>query len=248
MTTEGLPAGRRARAHHRTVDRVAAIMETAARSGSDGVTLTDLAAQVGAPVSSMQGLVNGLVAVGYLDERARRYVLGGAPYLLNRLAGRAAVASVRHDDLEWIHQRTGLTTVLSIAVGSGLFYVDYCSSDPRFAYLAENHVRRSLTRTSSGWVLLADMDKRDLWPHLRELGDDDPALVDRFLAALPGIAETGICAAPHASLDGDGAAIAVTEDGRTVAAVSVIGSHEEVSARAEELVDILREAADRWRD
>lgn len=237
--------GPRKRPRHRTVDRIAAILEEAARSRS-GSTLSDIAKSLEAPVSSVQGLVNGLVSTGYLDEHDRRYSLGSAPYLLNRLAGRQPVSIVTHADLEQIRQRTGLTTVLSIAVGPDVFYVDYSSADPRFAYLAENYVRRSLLRTSSGWVLLAGMDKRDLWTHLRNVAAEDAVLVDRFLAALPDIERTMICAAPNASEDGEGVSIAVRESGRTVAAVGVIGSRAEIAERRDALAETLTECARRW--
>lgn len=245
MTQSHGEDGSRTRSRHRTVDRIAAILEGAARSRT-GVTLSEIAKSLEAPVSSVQSLVNGLVAAGYLDEHDRRYSLGSAPYLLNRLAGRRPVATVNHADLERIHQRTGLTTVLSIAVGPNVYYVDYCSSDPRFAYLAENYVRRSLIRTSSGWVLLAGMEQRDLWTHLRSVADEDQMLVDRFFAALPDIQKTRICVAPHASEQGDGVSVAVQESGKTVAAVGVIASHAEIAARGSALAEILAESAAEW--
>jgi DNA-binding IclR family transcriptional regulator len=237
--------GRRARSRHRTVDRIASILEFVARSHA-GVNLSEIAKELEAPVSSVQGLVNGLVATGYLDEHDRRYTLGSAPYLLNRLAGRQPVSTVTHADLEEIHTRTGLTTVLSIAVGPDIFYVDYCSSDPRFAYLAENYVRRSLIRTSSGWVLLAGMEKRDLWAYLRSVAEDEQHLVDRFLADLPEIEQTQICVSPNASEQGDGVSIAVEENGKIVAAVGVIASHPVITAQQTTLVDTLEDSARRW--
>ncbi|MFC0449297.1 IclR family transcriptional regulator [Rhodococcus jostii] len=238
-------AGARARARHRTVDRIASILECAARS-RDGVTLSAIAKELAAPVSSIQSLVNGLVSAGYLDEHDRRYSLGSAPYLLNRLAGRQPVAAVTHTDLEQIHHRTGLTTVLSIAVGPNIFYVDYCSSDPRFAYLAENYVRRSLIRTSGGWILLAGMEKRDLWAYIRNLPEDEQPLADRFFAALPEIEQTGICASPNASEQGDGVSIAVRENGRIVATVGVIAPHAVITQDRDRLVDILKQGAQGW--
>lgn len=239
------PSDGKPRARHRTVDRIAEILEFAARS-HDGTTLSAIAKHLDAPVSSVQGLVNGLVATGYLDEHNRRYALGSAPYLLNRLAGRQPVSTVAHADLQTVHERCGLTTVLSIAVGSNIFYVDYCSSDPRFAYLAENYVQRSLIRTSAGWVLLAGMDQRDQWAYLRGLDEGDQPVIDRFFAALPQIQETGICAAPNASERGDGISIAVRENGKTVAAVGIISTHEQISSRCAELSAILQDSARVW--
>jgi DNA-binding IclR family transcriptional regulator len=240
----------RGRARHRTVDRIAAILECVARA-RDGLTLSELAKTLQAPVSSTQGLVNGLVATGYLDDRGRRYFLGSAPYLLNRLAGRRPVSAVTHENLERIHAQSGLTAVLSIAVGPDLFYVDYCSSDPKYAYLAENYVRRPLIRTSGGWVLLAGMDKRDLWAYLRGLPEEDQASVEHFFAVLPEIEQTGVCASPNAApdgTDGDGISIAVRENGHTVAAVGIISSHKVIAGQRNQLVDILRKNARTWAD
>jgi len=227
------------------IDRVATILELAARS-SHGSTLTEFARELDAPLSSIQGLVNGLVATGYLDERDRRYTLGPAPYLLIRLAGKPAVTSVAHEDLVALHEETGMTAVLAIVVGSDLYYVDYASSDPRYAYLAEGFVRRSLIRTSTGWVLLAGMDKRDLWAQISALPPDESDRVDRFLAELPRIQRDGVVAAPGASTEADGVSVAVVEDGKTVAAVGIMGSHEEVAKRRGELIEALTRTRTEW--
>ncbi|CAG7586871.1 helix-turn-helix domain-containing protein [Rhodococcus opacus] len=237
----------RGRSRHRTVDRIAAILELVARSRT-GLTLSGMAKELDAPISSTQGLVNGLVATGYLEEHERRYSLGSAPYLLNRLAGRQPVSTVTHADLEDVHASSGLTTVLSIAVGPNIFYVDYCSSDPRFAYLAENYVRRSLIRTSGGWILLAGMEKRDLWAYIQTLPDEDRDTVERFFAALPEIEQTGICASPNESTDGDGVSVAVRENGKTVAAVGVIAPHTVITKERDRLVALLEQGARSWSD
>ncbi|HEY1701557.1 MAG TPA: helix-turn-helix domain-containing protein [Trebonia sp.] len=234
------------RKRHRLIDRVAAVLETAARS-RDGVTLSDVAEVIGAPLSSAQDIVNGLVATGYLDEQGKRYTLGLAPYLLNVLAGRRMVSAVTHEDLEAIHTEVGLTTVLSVAVGHDAFYLDYCSADPRYAYLAESHLPRSLIRTSSGWILMAGMAERDLWSYLRELPEDEAEHVDLFLGALTEIRETGLCATPNVSaIVGDGISIAVTERGRTVASVCVIDTPQALQERRSHVLGVLTSYAARW--
>ncbi|WP_435121141.1 IclR family transcriptional regulator [Amycolatopsis thermoflava] len=233
------------RKRHRMVDRVAAILELAARN-PDGLTLTELARNLEAPVSSIQGLVNGLVATGYLDERERRYHLGTAPYLLNLIAGRHMVTRVAHDQLEAVHAETGLTTLLSVVVGRDVFYIDSCASEPRYDYLAKNYIRRALIRTSSGWVLLAGLSRRDLWAYLSALPSEDEPKVERFLARLDEIQETGVCAAPGISDVADGVAVAVREGGRTVAAVSVVGPPDEIRDRRDDLVKVLLDHQARW--
>lgn len=234
------------RPRHRMVDRVAAILDVVARSGT-GMTLTAIAKSLDAPVSSTQGLVNGLVATGYLDERERVYTLGMAPYLLNVIAGRPPVTHVTHEALEALHAETGMVTVLSAAVGDDLFYVDHVSSDPTYAYLAENRLRRSLLRTSAGWVLLAARENRDLWAYLNSRPEADSDRVEAFLASLAQVRRDGVCVAPRAADEGaDGVSVAVAEGGRTVAAVGVIGAAEEIDARRDELVEILRRHVASW--
>jgi DNA-binding IclR family transcriptional regulator len=227
------------------IDRVAIILELAARS-RHGITLTEFARELAAPVSSIQGLVNGLAATGYLDERDRRYLLGPAPFLLTRLAGRLPVTTVSHGDLAAMHEETGMTAVLAIVVGSDLYYVDYASSDARYAYLAEGFVRRSLIRTSAGWVLLAGMERRDLWAQISALPPEDTDLVGRFLGQLPQIQRDGLAVAPGVSAEADGVSVAVTEGGETVAAVGIMGDPREVDRRKEELIAVLARHRAAW--
>lgn len=240
-----IPSTSGERPTHRTVERLSAILTHVARA-RDGATLTEIARAVDAPVSSVQGFLNGLVTTGFLDERDRRYTLGPAPHLLNVLAGRRSTPQVSHQQLEALSRDSGLTAMLAIGVGGDVYYVDHVSTNPAIAWLAENHVRRSLLHTSSGWVLLADYEERDLWAYLRRLPESDADLIETFLATLPSIRETGICASPKASSEGDGVAVAVTHQGRTVGAVALVGTSEEIDARREALADLLRSHRARW--
>ncbi|AWH97139.1 IclR family transcriptional regulator [Dietzia psychralcaliphila] len=234
------------RPRHRMVDRVAAIMELVARSGT-GLTLTAVAKALDAPISSTQGLLNGLVAVGYLDERNRVYTLGTAPYLLNVIAGRPPVTSVSREQLTALHAETGLTTALSTDVGDDLFYVDHVAADAHYAYIAENRLRRSLLRTSSGWLLLADREKRDVWAYLNARPAAESEFVDRFLASLEELRETGVCTAPGVAVDGgDGVSVALREGGRTIATVGVIAARDLIVQRSEELAQTCLRHATAW--
>lgn len=234
------------RPRHRMVDRVAAILELVARSNS-GLTLTAVAKALDAPVSSTQGLINGLVAVGYLDERERVYTLGTAPYLLNVIAGRPPVTNVSHEQLRALHSETGLTTALSTDVGDDLFYVDHVSIDPHYDYVAENRLRRSLLRTSAGWLLLADRERRDIWAYLNSRPGDEADIVEQFLRSLDELRETGVCISPRVAVDGgDGVSVALRERGRTIATVGVIGKAEEIRARRDDLAATLLRYARNW--
>lgn len=234
------------RPRHRMVDRVAAILETIARSGG-GMSLTEVSKSLGAPVSSTQGLLNGLVATGYLDERDRRYTLGTAPYLLNVIAGRPPVTSVSHEQLEKVHKDTGLTTTLATDVGDDLFYVDHVSGDPHYAYLAENRIRRKLLRASSGWLLLADRDRKDIWAYLNSRPEEESEFVEAFLKSLDELRATGVCASPQIAEDGgDGVSVALQERGRTIATVGVIGRVSEISPNRDDLARTLLDYARQW--
>lgn len=240
------PSGAKPRPRHRMIDRVAEILDLAARR-PHGASLTEIARILDAPLSSVQGLANGLVATGYLEERDRLYTLGPAPHFLTRLAGTPASDVVTHNDLVEIHEQTGMTTVLGILVGADLYYVDHASTSPTYAYLAENYVKRSLLRCSSGWVLLAGMERRDLWSRLSTAREQDQPLVERFLEDLPTIESDGLVVTPDVSeVEIEGIATAVKAGGRTVAAVACIGDHDEVNARADVIVDFLREKRERW--
>ncbi|WP_018024658.1 IclR family transcriptional regulator [Corynebacterium ulceribovis] len=234
------------RPRHRMVDRVAAILELVARS-RDGLTLTDIAHQLDFPLSTTQGLVNGLTAAGYLDERTKKYTLGMAPYLINVMAGRRPIDVVSQAEIDAIFAETGLITVLSIAVDGRVFYLHHAAEGMTYEYLTENFLPRSLLRTSSGWVLLANMERRDLWTYLKSRPAEDAPYVTEFLNAAEEIATTGICASPAvAEKNVDGVSIAVEQNGHAVAAVGVIGSGTEIAARRDELVDVLKRHRANW--
>ncbi|ASE56170.1 MULTISPECIES: helix-turn-helix domain-containing protein [Corynebacterium] len=228
------------RPRHRMVDRVAAILELVARS-NEGLTLTDIAHTLNYPLSTTQGLVNGLTVTGYLDESNKRYTLGMAPFLLNVMAGRRMV-NVPTAELEAIHNETGLITVLALPVGGKLFYLKTVGESMRYQYLTENFLPRSLLRTSAGWVLMSRFEKRELWSYLNSARPEDQVYVDDFLRQAGEIAETGVCAAPGIAEGGgvDGVSIAVEEDGATVAAVCVFGRPEKIAENKDELVEILK--------
>ena len=235
------------RPRHRMIDRVAGVLEAVARS--DGLSLTEIARAVDAPVSSIQGLVNGLVATGYLDERSRTYRLGVAPYFLNLLAGRGAVNRIAHDDLVALHAETDSTTaVLGVAVGSEVVYIDHCSTDPRTEHLAKRFTRRSLIRTSTGWVLLADWEQRDLWAYLETLGPEDDERAQQFLDRVEEIRTSGVALLPGAAEDAeiDGISVPVRERGRVVAAVGVVGPRDVLLPRETVIAEALQRHSTRW--
>jgi DNA-binding IclR family transcriptional regulator len=236
------------RPHHRTVDRVAAILETVARSRTP-MGLSDIAKAVGAPVSSAQSLVNGLAATGYLAEEARGFRLGMAPYFLATLAGTRPVDQVTHQMLEDVVEGTGAVAVVAVLIGGSVFYIDYAVDDPAYAYLAQNRLRRPPLETSAGWILLSGLDMDTTWAELAsaEAEGDHQDLVDAFQRAYPELRDSGECIAPGVASNGaDGVAVAVKNRGDVVAAVSVIAGEEHIRRNADRILDRLRRCRGLW--
>lgn len=236
------------RPHHRTVDRIAAILQVVARSAAPR-GLSEIAKELGAPVSSTQSLVNGLAATGYLEEDGRGFRLGMTPYFLATLAGRRPVDQVTRSMLENVVEGTGGVAVVAVLVGGSVFYIDYATDDPAYEYLAQNRLRRSPLETSAGWVLLSGLDVDTTWSQLA-VGEDAGIardLVDAFERAYPQIRESGECVAPGAARNGaDGVAVAVRNRGEIVAAVSVIAAEDHIRDNAELIRERLRAGSALW--
>jgi DNA-binding IclR family transcriptional regulator len=231
---------------HRMIARVAQILDLVARQGA-GLTLTEIAQELTAPVSSVQGLVNGLVETGYLTKRARRYTLGPAPYVLNLIARRPLIRTVSRADLESLHRKTGQTVLLGVVVGGAVMYLDHVTNDPRFAFLAETHAPRPLLRTACGRVLLANMERREQHDLLRREPAGSAALVEQFLQELPAIRVSDLATTRGmAGPDYWTVATPLREDGQVVAAIGLSGTPDEMDGRMDELGTVLLEHVPAW--
>lgn len=232
--------------HHRTVDRVAELLE-AAVAHPDGATLTQLARWVDAPVSSVQKLVDGLVAVGYLDEAGRRYRLGPAPSVLSIRAGRPAVG-VRHGVLVQVSVRLGLPVQLAVRVGEDAVWVDWAGADEALDYALSSQVRRPLVETAAGRVLFAHLPEPARRAVVRQARPDDPAAAVALLEAAERIRAAGQETGRSGRLMPEAAAVAVPvwEPGRdgpeVVAALSVIDRTGTTAGTADTTATVLREA------
>ncbi|ANN21666.1 hypothetical protein SD37_09455 [Amycolatopsis orientalis] len=230
------------------IGRVAEILEIAAReSDGEGVSLTEFSRRLSAPVSTVQGLVNGLVETGYLSRSGRTYVLGPAPYVLHLIARRPLIDVVRHADIEALHEATGRTAYLGINLAGRVIYLDHVTGDPGFAFLAETHAPRPLLRTAVGRALLANMEKRRLFEILRNVDEQDEPLVAPFLQESPAIRESGYAVTKGLALTGHWAVAApVREHGKTVAAVGLSGTPQEMENDLDRLGVMLSESARHW--
>jgi DNA-binding IclR family transcriptional regulator len=234
------------RPRHRTVDRVAAILEAVA--STDGLGLTQLARRVRAPVSSIQKLVNGLVAAGYLTEVDRRFRLGPAPYVLSLRAGRPLIRSVRHADLVELSRDVGAPVLVAVRVGDDAVYLDWAGTDEPFDFALSARLRTPLLATAAGRVLLAYLPDQHRREHVTAAHPDDPAVVVAALAEAERTRREGRLVGASGPLMPDVSAVAVPlrEHGEVVAAVSMADRGDSSPDRLSQLADALLRATRRW--
>jgi DNA-binding IclR family transcriptional regulator len=141
---------------HRTVERVAAILDLAADE-PDGVRMTEVAAELGAPKSSVHSLLRGLVAVGFLEERAGRYTIGPDLGLLALRAGLNLPDQAIRDELSRLSAATGETAIYGIRSGRSVIYIDAVESSQPVRYGVQLFARRPLFATSIGKAITANL-------------------------------------------------------------------------------------------
>jgi DNA-binding IclR family transcriptional regulator len=187
--------------HHRTVDRVVAILETAAQSAR-GVTLAELADSLSAAKSSVQELTNGLLATGYLVEHDKRFMLGPGPFVLARRSLPDAARRVDHLELERVQRRLGVPTFVGVRLGDDQVFVDQAGEDVLMDFVSSKHPRRPLLTTATGKILLAFAPTSERNAFLRAAERDRSELVAAFLAELPQIRAGSLAFNEGASLPG----------------------------------------------
>jgi DNA-binding IclR family transcriptional regulator len=226
--------------HHRTVDRVVAVLEHIAREPR-GLTLTDLAKTIGAPTSSLQGLVYGLVATGYLTERGKRYFVGPAPFMLTLLANPVAARSIDHQALVSIQERLHVSVVVAIQVGDSYVAIDSVTDDAPLNFHTRTHHRGPLVTSAMGKTILANLSDADMHAYLLAEERQNSAGVAAFLSEVNEIRKSGLAFNRGKSLAG-GYAVATPlfdHDGRVVAAIGAVGNRD-INGRLQEIGHRLR--------
>jgi DNA-binding IclR family transcriptional regulator len=211
--------------HHRAVDRIASVLELVAREPR-GLTLTELAESIGAPKSSLQGLVYGLVAAGFLTEHGKRYSLGAAPFMLTLMNNPVAARGIRHEALAEIQRRVDVNIVLAVQVGDSYVALDrVASDDAQLEFMSRIHRRGPLLTSAMGKTILANLPGDELHSYLVAAGRKEPAAVEKFLAELKDIRATGLAYNRGTTLPGVYAVAAPLSDseGRFLGAVGATG-------------------------
>jgi DNA-binding IclR family transcriptional regulator len=232
--------------HHRTVDRIVAILEEAAQGGS-GVTLAELATILDAPKSSIQELTNGLLAIGYLVEDERHFRLGPGPFVLSRRALSSSMRQVDHFELERTHRHVKVPLFVGIRLGDDQVFIDQAGIDVLMDFVSSKHPRRPLLTTATGKVLLAYMPPAERNEFLRRAERDRPGQVAEYLEELPEIRATALAFNRGVSLP-DRYAVAtplLDAQGELIAAIcAVIGP--ECAAELSTVGQTLFEAVQLW--
>lgn len=174
---------------HRTVSRVMSILEVVIASEPNGLRLADMPDMLGAPKSSLHGLVRGLVATGYLRERQGRYYQGPATSML-ALSGQRIPAALHHA-LQTLADTWHETAILATLAGESVINIDKVESSQLVRASPPLHERRPMWPGSYGKVFLAFMSDRRRDAYLRRK-HKEPRAQRQILAELETIRTTGI--------------------------------------------------------
>lgn len=233
---------------HRTIDRVAAILEFAAADADAGISLAGVTQKLDAPKSSIHGLISGLLNIGYLIERDGRYFVGPGLGVLLGVSAQQTLADAAYHELRRLREETEETVLLGVRVGNSVVYTEQLESLHPIRYAAPMQVRRPMLTTSMGKLFLSEMDERQIRRIVRAQQTDDALVVEDLLDELALVRErryalnhvptqAGITALAAGIRDGDG---------RLTAAIAVRGpSFRMESGKVEGYARLLVGAADR---
>jgi DNA-binding IclR family transcriptional regulator len=153
-----------------SVDRIFAVLDYLAIE-REGDTLARIARRVGAPKTSMVGLLAGMVGGGFLARDSNGvYTLGlGMMSLALRVTARTDFTRLARPVLQQLVADTGETALLGTLVpGANLaMYVDKVESANPIRYTVSLGERRELYSSAMGKLLLAHMDKARREKYLR---------------------------------------------------------------------------------
>jgi DNA-binding IclR family transcriptional regulator len=226
--------------NHRTVDRVTQILEEV--TYRPGITFAELARALGAPKSSVHGFVRGLLAKGWLYEADKRFYVGPAIYGLTLASGQMQAGSVTQEDLEKLHEATGLAVFLGVQAGDHLIYVSVSGTDAQSGFSARTNIRRDLLDSAGGKALLAEKSDAERDGYLRRRRPEEGDLVARFLSEYREIKRTGI--ATNTKYGGEQFALATTvrnRFGEVASAITLVGPADDVVPREADLRKTLLE-------
>jgi DNA-binding IclR family transcriptional regulator len=230
---------------HRTVQRIAQILEFVSLA-PEGCTLTEIAKELQAPKSSVQGFVYGLVDAGYLEEQDRRYFLGAAPMVLANRFPRNRRSYVQHDDLAQLAAEIGCSVALGQRMGRSVTYTDVVADSLLNEYLLRRRLRRPAIASAAGQVILAHLPADELSDFLSQEKDEEAVLT--FLGAVEEVRATGLRYKEVSLVPGRSVLATAVMDstGRAVASVVAVEKPERLRKDKDWIGQVMKRAAASW--
>jgi DNA-binding IclR family transcriptional regulator len=208
---------------HRTVDRVAAILESAAENQEGGIRLTTLASALDVPKSSLHGLIKGLLAIGYLTERSGAYRLGPGLHALLAAAERPSLVDVAMPAMVALRDQTDETAMVGHRVGTNVVYIAGAESKHLIHYSPVLHQRRPMLPTSMGKVYVAELPPARRRAQVESYSGDSERRAE-LLAELERVHREGVAVNINETLEGlCGVASGLRLRGTLVGCLSVVG-------------------------
>lgn len=237
-----------------SVDRAITILEILAREGEAGVT--ECAGQLGVHKSTAFRLMATLEGRGLVEqtEDRRKYRIGiGLVGMAGSTAARTDVVQMARPVCRQLAATTGETVNTAVLVDSAVLYLDQIAGSSSLQPHNWVGQRRPLHATSSGKVLIAELERRDVDQLLPTLEPYAPRTITRRATLhreLAEVRERGYAIAVDELEEGLTAVGAPVRDahGDVVAALSVSGStyrmdEDGVAATVEQLLRASREVS-----
>ena len=172
------------------INRAAEILRQLKKDNS-GSSLGAIANHTGLPRSTVQRIVNALIAEGFIATAGRDGDLRLGPEIQAlAAAGRVDVVSIMRPALDALSARTGETVDLAIFAEDRMIFVDQVTGRHRLSAVSVPGEQFPLTTTANGkavMALLPEQDVADLFTRENAQGD-----LSSFLSALQNVHETGI--------------------------------------------------------
>lgn len=229
---------------HRTVGRVAAILEAAAIDDA-GVRLSTLAELLDAPKSSVHGLLKGLVSVGYLTEVDGAYTLGPALHALLGATERPLLEEVAAGTMRKLRDEFDETVLLGYRMGDSIVYLAAEESRQLIKYVPRINTRRPVLFTSMGKIYLAELDRVDREAYVAKRVTNQRRR-KALLTQLDEVARTGIAVNRNETEPGlSGVGAAIRERDELIACLSVSGPSDRLIPLLPRLSKAVKAAAGR---
>ncbi|GAA3418236.1 allantoin degradation transcriptional regulator AllR [Streptosporangium vulgare] len=218
-----------------SVDRALDVLEALAEQGGEA-GLSEIAARTGLPYGTIHRLLRTLLARGYVrQESDRRYALGGALVRLGGVAERM-VGVWAQPYLTRLVELSGETANLAVLEGDFVVYVAQVPSPRRLRMFAEVGRRVLPHSTAVGKVLMADRADTEVASLVERTGM--PRRTANTITDLPGMLAELERVREHGyamdlgeeELGVHCLAVGVRDGARTIAALSVSGPAERITA------------------